>query len=95
MTDKRLYLKAGEGRTVRRETDGEPWPAEGDWAEPTLYVRRRIKDKDLVQATPPVVEAAAAATEVPPAPAEPQPLALEEAPQKPGKPVKPAADEKK
>ncbi len=95
MTDKRLFLKAGEGRIVRREEDGKLWPAEGDWAEPTLYVRRRIKDKDLVQATPPDVEAATAATEELPAPAEPQPPALEEAPQKPAKPVKPAADEKK
>ncbi|WP_248307672.1 DUF2635 domain-containing protein, partial [Bosea sp. FBZP-16] len=53
MTDKRLYLKAGEGRIVRREEDGELWPAEGDFAERTQFVRRRLKDGDLVEAQPP------------------------------------------
>lgn len=53
MTDKRLYLKAGEGRIVRREDDGELWPAEGDFAERTAFVRRRLKDGDLVEAPQP------------------------------------------
>lgn len=53
MTEKRLYLKAGEGRIVRREDDGELWPAEGDFAERTQFVRRRLKDGDLVEAMPP------------------------------------------
>lgn len=53
MTEKRLFLKAGEGRIVRREDDGELWPAEGDFAERTQFVRRRLKDGDLVEATPP------------------------------------------
>ncbi|MCP4562012.1 MAG: DUF2635 domain-containing protein [Bosea sp.] len=53
MTDKRLFLKAGEGRIVRREDDGELWPAEGDFAERTQFVRRRLKDGDLVEAQPP------------------------------------------
>lgn len=53
MTDKRLFLKPAEGRIVRREDDGELWPAEGDFAERTQFVRRRLKDGDLVEATPP------------------------------------------
>jgi hypothetical protein len=53
MTEKRLFLKAGEGRIVRREDDGELWPAEGDFAERTQFVRRRLKDGDLVEAAPP------------------------------------------
>jgi hypothetical protein len=53
MTDKRLYLKPAEGRTVRREQDGEPWPAEGDFAERSAFIRRRLKDGDLVEASPP------------------------------------------
>lgn len=53
MTEKRLFLKAGEGRIVRREEDGELWPAEGDFAERTQFVRRRLKDGDLVETTPP------------------------------------------
>jgi hypothetical protein len=53
MTDKRLYLKAGEGRIVRREADGELWPTEGDWAENSRYIRRRVEDGDLVKADPP------------------------------------------
>lgn len=53
MTEKRLFLKPAEGRTVRRQDDGELWPAEGDFAERTQFVRRRLKDGDLVEATPP------------------------------------------
>lgn len=64
MTDARKYLKSAEGRTVRRE-DGSPWPEIGDWAELTLFIRRRIEDRDLVEAEPP------ASPEVdPPAPSE-------------------------
>ncbi len=53
MTEKRLFLKPAEGRTVRRQDDGELWPAEGDFAERTQFVRRRLKDGDLVEAQPP------------------------------------------
>lgn len=53
MTEKRLYLKAGEGRSVRREADGKPWPDDGDFAELSEFVRRRLKDGDLVEAQPP------------------------------------------
>lgn len=49
----RLFLKPGEGRTVRREEDKSLWPAEGDWAENTLFIRRRVRDGDLVKAAPP------------------------------------------
>lgn len=53
MNDQRLYLKPAEGRTVRREADGEIWPAEGDWTDRTRFVRRRLDDGDLVEAEPP------------------------------------------
>ncbi|MCD2176444.1 DUF2635 domain-containing protein [Rhizobium sp. C1] len=46
------FLKQGEGRTVRQE-NGQPWPAEGMEAEDTLYIRRRIRDEDLVPADRP------------------------------------------
>jgi hypothetical protein len=49
----RKFLKAAEGRTVRQEDSGEPWPTEGAFAENTRYVRRRVADGDLVEAQPP------------------------------------------
>lgn len=49
----RKYLKPGEGRTVRDELSGESWPAEGDWADNTRFIRRRITDGDLVETDPP------------------------------------------
>lgn len=41
-------LKAAEGRTVDQE-DGTPWPPEGLAAPDTLFVRRRLRDGDLVE----------------------------------------------
>lgn len=49
----RLFLKPAEGRTVRRESDGELWPADGDFTERTRFVRRRLADGDLIETTPP------------------------------------------
>ncbi|MDL2401253.1 DUF2635 domain-containing protein [Rhizobium mayense] len=54
------YLKPGPGRTVFQE-DGRLWPADGMDAENTLYIRRRLKDGDLIETTAP----AAAATPAP------------------------------
>lgn len=45
------FLKPAEGRTVD-QVDGTPWPAGGMDADDTLFVRRRIADGDLVEATP-------------------------------------------
>lgn len=42
-------LKLAEGRDVPME-DGRPWPAEGAEVEETLYIRRRLRDGDLVEA---------------------------------------------
>jgi hypothetical protein len=53
MSDTRLFLKPADGRTVRREEDGSLWPTDGDWAETSLFIRRRLADGDLVKATPP------------------------------------------
>jgi hypothetical protein len=52
-TETRKFYKAGEGRTVRRESDGEPWPEAGDFAENTIFTRRLVADGDLVEADPP------------------------------------------
>jgi hypothetical protein len=49
----RQFLKAGEGRTVRDEETGALWPADGAFAEDTLYIRRRLADGDLVVAEAP------------------------------------------
>ena len=49
----RLFLKPADGRTVRRESDGELWPAEGDWTERSRFIRRRLADGDLIEASPP------------------------------------------
>lgn len=38
---------------VRRESDGKPIPAEGALVEHTPYIRRRLRDGDLVRATAP------------------------------------------
>lgn len=51
------YLKPAEGRTVD-QPDGRQWPAEGMFAPNTQFVRRRIADGDLVEAKPPIEEAA-------------------------------------
>lgn len=51
--DKHPYLKPAPGRLVFRE-DGTEWPPEGERASTaSKYVRRRIKDGDLVEAQPP------------------------------------------
>lgn len=44
-------LKPADGRTVDQE-DGTPWPAEGMPAPDTLFVRRRLRDGDLVEIEP-------------------------------------------
>lgn len=46
------FLKPGEGRAVLRE-DGTDWPAEGEEVEETRFVRRRLRDRDLIDATEP------------------------------------------
>lgn len=51
--DQRQFLKAAEGRTVRQEETGAPWPSEGAYADDTLYTRRRLADGDLVAAEAP------------------------------------------
>jgi hypothetical protein len=49
----KLFLKPGPGRLVFRE-DATEWPAEGEFASTaSKYVRRRIRDEDLVEAQPP------------------------------------------
>jgi hypothetical protein len=47
------FLKPAPGRHVD-QLDGTPWPAEGMDAPDTLFVRRRIKDGDLIEAERPV-----------------------------------------
>lgn len=54
------YLKPAPGRAVY-QMDGKPWPAEGMDAENSLFVRRRLKDGDLIEAERPVAETAAEA----------------------------------
>lgn len=56
------YLKPAPGRAIY-QMDGKPWPADGMDAENSLFVRRRLKDGDLVEAERPVaiVEPAAKA----------------------------------
>ena len=46
------FYKPAEGCTVDQE-DGRPWPAEGMDAPNTLFVRRRIACRDLVEAERP------------------------------------------
>lgn len=50
---KGVFLKPAPGRTVFRE-NGTLWPVEGEHASTaSKYVRRRMKDGDLVEASPP------------------------------------------
>lgn len=54
MTLKKLKPKPG---IAIRLPDGTPWPAAGEWVDPTdLYIVRRVQDGDLVDAAdePPV-----------------------------------------
>ncbi|MEP9350570.1 DUF2635 domain-containing protein [Xanthobacter sp. KR7-225] len=48
----KIYLSVAEGLNVPLP-DGGTWPASGAWVEPDQYVRRRLKDGDLVPADPP------------------------------------------
>lgn len=48
----KIYLSVAEGLSVPLP-DGGAWPAAGAWVEPDQYVRRRLKDGDLVPADPP------------------------------------------
>ncbi len=65
------FLKAADGRTVDQE-DGSPWPIEGMDAPDTLFIRRRLRDGDLIEAEPP------AAAEPIPEPPQPEPEAAPE-----------------
>ncbi len=53
MSDDRKYLKAAEGRIVRREQDGAPWPERATGRSSRYLIRRRLDDGDLVEAEPP------------------------------------------
>lgn len=53
----RAFLKPADDRTVRK-LDKSFWNKDGEWAENTLFVRRRIDDGDLIVATPPAEPAA-------------------------------------
>lgn len=79
MTDARKYLKAAEGRVVRREDNGAIWPEAGDWVADSLFIRRRLADGDLVVASPPVEPELATP---------PEPPATDDAAAKPPKPSK-------
>jgi hypothetical protein len=46
------FLKPAPGLEVP-QPDGNPWPAEGMDAPDTLFVRRRIRDGDLIEAERP------------------------------------------
>lgn len=47
------FLKPAPGRHVD-QLDGTPWPTEGMDAPDTLFVRRRLKDGDLIETSRPV-----------------------------------------
>lgn len=47
-----MFLKQAEGRTVPQE-DGKPWPEDGMDVAVTRYIRRRLRDGDLIKATRP------------------------------------------
>ena len=55
------FLKQAEGRTVPTE-DGKLWPEDGMDVTVTRYVRRRLRDGDLVKATRPKKTAEKTAT---------------------------------
>ncbi len=59
--------------------DGSPWPAEGKDVEVDRYVRRRLRDGDLVKAEPPAETPATEEAEPPAA----EPAAIEGAPEPP------------
>lgn len=46
------FLKPAPGRHVD-QLDGTPWPADGMEADNSLFVRRRLKDGDLIEADRP------------------------------------------
>lgn len=48
----RIYVKPAEGRRVRLP-DGSIIPAEGAEVEHDVFIRRRLADGDLVEATAP------------------------------------------
>lgn len=51
MTDQK-YLRPAAGITLPL-ADGRPWPQEGAFVDVDQYVRRRLADGDVVEATPP------------------------------------------
>lgn len=53
---KTLYLKPAPGRSVDQPDTLQPWPAEGMETASTLFVRRRLKDGDLVEAERPAAK---------------------------------------
>jgi len=61
-----MTLKLAEGRRVPKE-DGSDWPEAGETVPVTAYIRRRLRDGDLVPAEP------APTPPAPEPPADPQP----------------------
>lgn len=52
MDKDKIFLKPAEGRQVRDPATKEPLPAEGDFKPRNSYWLRRIKDGDVVMASP-------------------------------------------
>lgn len=52
MSHKR-YLRPAPGRQVRDPFTGEPLPADGREVEFNTYYRRRLRDGDVLEGTPP------------------------------------------
>jgi len=48
----KIFIKPGEGRRVRRESDGRLISEEGESVENTSYIKRRLRDGDLVVSKP-------------------------------------------
>lgn len=61
-----IFIKPNTNITVplREHPTDRPLPPEGDWRPQSQFWLRRLRDKDVVEATPPAAQGGAAATDL-------------------------------
>lgn len=61
----KIFIKPADGITapLREHPIDRPLPAAGDWRPNNQFWLRRLRDKDVVEATPPAAKGGAAATD--------------------------------
>ena len=60
MSENRIYVIPTAGLSIPDPATRKPLPATGAWVVHDQYWRRRLRDREIVQGTPPIVSQAPA-----------------------------------